>query len=144
MSTVTAPLTYLFSAFFEGGAIISQTAEDVSTVDETKSAYYDVEEKSKEDPLVQFSLVGVNNNGGNDLIIVDLRSGRFYANGVDFSMEGQDEVLTDRQLIYFRENLQHQVIGEEAGASYVSRYFIGYKGKNEKGRSVQKVLNVRA
>lgn len=144
MSTTLQPLRYLFSAFFEGGASISQTLEDKSSVDESKSCFYDVMEKQKEARLEQFSLVGTDPAGTQQLIIVDFTVGRFYANGVDFSMEGQDEMLTDRKIVYFRENFQHTTLEDGTQAPYTGRYFIGYEGKNDKGRNVEKVLNIRA
>lgn len=141
MSTVSQPLSWLFSAFFEDGSIISQDLKDKSEKNEQKSAFYDVLEKQKESNLNQLSLVDRDGN----IIIVDFRHGRFFVNGVDFSIEGQDEELTDRKVIYFREALQHQVVGqEEQEPPYINRYFIGYEGKNSEGKVVQKVVNVGA
>lgn len=143
MSTVAKPLTYLFSAFFEDDSVISQTAEDRSTIKEGATAFYDVQEKQKESPLRQFSLVGQGSEGQQNLIITDLDSGRFFVNGMDFSLDEWDDQITDRKIVYWREVLNHQTMNglEEP---YIARYFIGYEGKDSKGKKVQKVINVEA
>jgi hypothetical protein len=144
MSTVSQPLSYLFSAFFEDDSVISQTADDKSETKEGATAFYDVQEKQKKSPLKQFSLVGQGSEGQQNLIITDLSSGRFFVNGMDFSLDEWDDQITDRKIVYWREVLTHQTAENGTEEPYISRYFIGYEGKDANGKNVQKVINVEA
>ena len=139
MSTVPQPLSFKFFARFSDGTKIIQTDADESAIQAGKSAFFDVQEKHKESPLQSFRLIGDNKIYG-----VNLRSGRFTVNGVWFSPLEQDEVLTDLQLIYFREVLQHNTMSEGTLPPFVARYFLGYKGKDENGKVVKKLINFEA
>lgn len=141
MSTTKQPLNYLFSAFFADGAIISQEQDDASKTQEGKSAFTDVLEKSKESELEQFSLVG-RTEESDIVIIIDLNRGRFYFNGIDVSLEDRDYPLTNRKVIYFREVLQHTTANEGTQPAYVNRTFVGYEGKDSKGRVIKRIINL--
>src|SRR4051812_41703280 len=90
-------LAYLFECHFTDGSIIFQTQEDVSTVDPTRSAFYDVVQKL--DAVEVFGLVNDQNT-----YAVDLRDGHFELNGVPFEVHSGTQLPPDCvfRLIYFR------------------------------------------
>lgn len=139
MSTVPAPLTYTFRAFFEDGTEIIQTDADESSIQEGKSAFFDVLEKQKESKLLLFGV-----QGKNGTFIIDLVNLRFNVNMFEYSPLEQDEVIKNPKLIYFREVLQHNTIADGVQEPYLARYFLGFEGKNEKGKRVKKLVNIEA
>lgn len=139
MSTVPAPLSFKFHAFFQDGTEIIQTDADESSIKEGKSAFFDVLEKLKDTKLNFFSL-----SGENGVYTVDLVNQRFIVGVSSFSMLGQDEIINDPKLIYFREVLQHNTMADGVQPPFVARYFLGFEGKNEHGKVVQKLINIEA
>lgn len=139
MATVPDPLTFTFRAFFDDGTEIIQSDADKSSTHEDKSAFFDVQEKQKTNKLLLFAL-----EGKPGIFIVDLNKGVFVVNDFEFSPLEQDEVLTDLQLVYFRETLQHMTIQDGSQPPYIARYFLGFKGKNENGKVVKKLISIEA
>jgi hypothetical protein len=72
-------LRYLFTAYLKDGSFIDQNEEDVSSIDPSKSAFYDV--LLREDDLATFILFDTLT--GNNWQ-VDLESGTFTCNGIEF------------------------------------------------------------
>jgi hypothetical protein len=90
-------LKYLFEATFLDQHVITQTPDDASTIDPTKSAIYDVLQYPSD--LVTFSLIGP---GG---ATVYLYTGHFRVNGMAF-LANPNVVIpvgTKRRLIYYRD-----------------------------------------
>lgn len=139
MSTVPAPLSFKFHAYFQDGTEIIQTDADESSIKEGKSAFFDVQEKLKETGLNFFSLVGENG-----IYTIDFINQKFIVGVSAFSMLDQDETITDPKLIYFREVFQHNTSQDGTLPPYVARYFLGFEGKNENGKVVKKIINIEA
>lgn len=144
MSTVPGKLSAWWSAYFEDGHVIDQPDDDryskhVEGAEHNPSAFRDVIDYQEKSKLTQFHLIK-----GSKIYGIDLEHGTFFLNpgNFEFSFEGQNEILTDRQVIFFREVLQHNTANGGVQPPYVNRYFFGYKGRNEKGQSVEKVLNI--
>lgn len=90
-------LKYLFEAAFLDQHVIQQTQHDVSAIDPSKSAFYDVLHYASD--LVTFSLIGP---GG---ATVYLYTGHFRVNGTTF-IANPNVVIpagTKRRLIYYRD-----------------------------------------
>ena len=139
MSTVSQPLSYKFNAYFEDGTEIIQTDADESSIQEGKSAFFDVQEKMKTTKLLLFAL-----KGEQGIFILDFKNLRFNVNTFDYSPLEQDEVIESPKLIYFREVLQHNTLADGVQEPYLARYFLGFEGKNEKGKVVKKLVNIEA
>lgn len=137
-------LNYLFVAEFADGEIIQQTPEDQSLIEPTKSAFYDVLEKSKTIKLQRFHLANEHN-----IYTVDLRDGSFEVNGLSF--EAHDQYLEIEQplrLIYFRENHVLSAVDSNSNDKitpykhYVNRYFIGWQFTKD-GKNYQQTIAIR-
>jgi len=149
MSTVSEPLKYLWTAYFEDGKIISQPEDDrYSKHDDSfthnPSAFRDLLDYEKVSKLIYFDI-----NDGIFAYGVDLPSGRFGINGTWFSIEDQDAPLHSRKLVYLREVKQDSVFtGSVAApkvdvqAPVVTGYYFGFEGINPKGEKVTKTIKV--
>lgn len=147
MSTVPAPLKYLWVGHFEDETFIAQPENDqYSKYDENAeynpSAFRDLLEYMEKSPLKYFEIL----SNDNTRYGVDIRTGLFDVDGTQFSIEDQDEPLTDRRLVYWREVRQDAVMqgdgSMEAEAPYVAAYYFGYEGKNANGKLVTKAIRV--
>lgn len=145
MSTVSAPLKYIWTAYFDDGVILEQPADDrYSKHDENAehnpSAFRDIIDHQKKAKLIYFDI-----NDGTFAYGVDLPTGRFGINGTWFSLE-TDDVLKDRKLDYWRGVQRDDVFNPDGsvteGEPYVYAYFFGYTGTNSKGEKVQKVIRI--
>lgn len=113
-------LTYLFTAHFLDGSIIAQTPEDRSSIDSSKSAYYDVQQR---DDLVAFAL------HGHDDYYVDLVTGEFTVNFAKFQVQPTSFPYDIPQggsykLIYFRDH-KHELSG--TSHTHTMAYRIGWE-----------------
>lgn len=136
MSTVNAPLKYLWTAYFEDGTSIEEPADDHYSkhdpeAEANPSAFRDLLDKEEESKLVMFVL---NEVGGDTSVGVDLETGQFAINGVAFDAHSQQLDLSDKQLkiVFHREVQEHTsmnpVTWEEQGkVSHITRYFIGWQ-----------------
>lgn len=146
MSTVPQPLKYLWTAYFDDGKVIAQPEDDRyskhdDAAEYNPSSFRDLLEYQEKADLIYFDI--------NDKVFaygIDFRDFRFGINGTWFSLELQDEVLTDRKLVYFREvkrdehhNADGSVVVDEPR---ITAYYYGYEGKNAKGENVQKVIKI--
>jgi hypothetical protein len=116
-------LTYLFLCRFTDGTTLQQTQEDVSTIDSTRNAFYDVTQRLAE--VETFTLIG--QNGRHHSFSVNLCDGHFEVNGVAFHAQ-TDQLPGEAKfrLIYFHRH-QHKVIQGQAmtGDSSSVEYHIG-------------------
>lgn len=89
-------LKYLFTAFYRDGSKFEQTDGDISNIDPTKSAFYDVDQNN----LIKFEL-----SDGQQKISVNLDNGSFDINGFPLNI-GDDElpIRNNLRLIYYRQN----------------------------------------
>lgn len=94
------PLDYLFIAETFSGQLIKQTPDDISSIDPTKSAFYDVIQSL---PLKSFSLVG-----RGQIFKVDLVDGHMEINGNPIPSDKQPHEGSTITPIYYRETMQLQ------------------------------------
>lgn len=80
-------MKYLFECHFNDGTVLQQTEADVSTVDSTRSAFYDVMQRSAD--IIVFGIYNDQNT-----YAVDLRDGSFLVNGAKFSVPAKVVVAT--------------------------------------------------
>ncbi len=115
-------LSYLFECHLNDGTLIQQTEEDVSTIDPTRSAYYDVVQRKAD-----VEAFGIFND--QHTYAVDLRDGHFEIDGVPFFIMSGDPGLAEDQkleLVYFRRHIQTMVLGAVAiEEESPVEYFIG-------------------
>ena len=145
MSTVKAPLKYIWTGYFDDGKVMEQPEDDRyskhdDAADHNPTAFRDLLEYMDKAKLIYFDI-----NDGTFAYGVDLPTGRFGINGTWFSMEGQNEPLANRKLVYWRQVDQDHILtkdGIEAQEPRVTAYYFGYEGKNAKGEKVQKVICV--
>lgn len=151
MSSIQEHLPFLWQAEFEDGTDIYQPANDMySKHDPNKptnpSAFKDILDHQKISPLKYFTL---HERSRGSMYGVCLRTGVFsiepYQVGVsaEFSLEDQDEPLTDRKLIFYREVIRQRTLGGEETNKF-GRFFMGYEGLNSSGKRVKKVISVHA
>ncbi|HYD35550.1 MAG TPA: hypothetical protein VD999_05760 [Vitreimonas sp.] len=139
-------LKYLFTAFFEDGHVISQTPEDVSTIDpEKRSAFFDVLEYEKKSKLMAFNLL---NPVLKEYIEVNLNTGEFDVHGIKINIADQNfEPTEPLRLVYFRETRIESDVKMIAGQKddllaqrfYVNNYFIGWQTTVD-GKNVQRTI----
>lgn len=115
------PLKYLFSVVYKDGTWFSQTPEDVSAVDLTRSAYYDVDQERVE----QFWLWDGQDSG----IGLYLESGEFETShegyyGFKFSLP--DPGPKPYKLVFWRRHT-HNFNADNEELSHVVKYILGYK-----------------
>ena len=139
MSTTQDKLKFLWTAVFKDGTIINQPEDDKYSKHDDKaewnpSAFRDVQDKGLENVAV-FGLANET-----EVYAVNLELGQFSVGDQLFSLE--DEILQKRKLVFLREVLQHQVLGQDAGAPYVNRYILGYEGKDSHNRNVKKFIYI--
>jgi len=146
MSTTTQPLKYLWTVVFEDGHEIKQPSNDhYSKHDDiaewNPSAFRDIQEYSDTSNVWVFYLDSVGKLS--ERYYCDLKQGLFTAynpNGTTpLALSLENEPLSDRKLIYYREMQQDSVDGS-ISEPYVVRYAIGYEGKNSLGKIEKKVI----
>lgn len=139
MSTTQDKLKFLWTAVFKDGQIINQPDDDKYSKhdDEAEwnpSAFRDVQDKGIENVAV-FGLANET-----EVYAVNLELGQFSVGDQLFSLE--EEPLQKRKLVFFREVLQHQVLGQDTGAPYVNRYILGYEGRNSHNKVEKKFIYI--
>lgn len=123
-------LKYLFKAEFADGSFIQQNQDDVSSVDPTKSMFFDVLNHPSE--LIKFSL--------GDFLSLHLLSGEFVLNGNTFSVHDPSKpVPSDRRLIFFRRHTHTLVMGGDNG--HEVEYHLGWQA-TVNGENVQHTVAV--
>ena len=146
MSTVSEPLKYVFTGYFDDGKVLEQPADDRyskhdDNAEHNKTAFTDLIEYQKRAKLIYFDI-----NDGTFVYGIDLPSGRFGINGTWFSIEEQGEPLADRKVVYFREVEKKSEIFPDGtvveGEPEITAYYFGYEGKNSRGKKVTKLIKV--
>lgn len=141
----TPHLSWLFVAFFDKGAPVIQTQDDLPKEQPEGSAFSDVAARS--DDLTAFEL---RHEDGKQVVTIDLKTGAFIVNGTPLHIHNQnfEPQNYSLKLIYFRETRVDQqqkatvqtdmsIKTENIGDArhYVNRYFIGWEtvvnGKNK-------------
>lgn len=127
---------YNYTAFYEDGTTINKSPNDVSFVDQTKSGFFDVLERSKNVKLISFVLYN------NDLTWgVDLRDGHFELNGIPFFQhKAQDQNVEDFRLIFYQTSQRHfdMTSGKDLGGGVLC-YTLGWQGLLD-GKNTQRVI----
>jgi hypothetical protein len=113
---------YLFAAKFADGKIIEQNTEDRSIVNPQCSAFNDVLEEIKVNPLDQFAITD-----SEQVWLVDLKDGKFTVNGSSFYLHETDKPYYNRRLIFFHRHWTNMLIAEE----YDRQYCLGWHGNVE-------------
>lgn len=144
MSTIDAPLKYLFVAEYHDGSMFEQPADDRSkdydaTTDHNKSAFGDVEHHR----LKRFHLV--EQAEPQDVYSVDMESGAFAINGRPFDVHPQLFNPRDYKLrlIFFREARRETNMATGETISYINRYFIGWQCTDADGKNHQYTIAIR-
>lgn len=147
MSTVNDPLKYLWTAQFEDGHVMNQPADDRS-IDHDENAEHNgtafTDLLNYDSPVQVFCL------GSYALSLV---TGEFFVFAdpntpvTRFKLEMEDEILTDRKLIYYRVVRKDTIIDKQTQEvqdelHYVHAYVIGYEGKDKNGKTVKKTILV--
>lgn len=116
-------LKYLFVAEFEDGSKIEQTSADVSAIDKTKSAYFDVLQHPSK--LIAFTL----KKGLFYSLRLDLKTGIFTQNGVTFQLE--DNPMRPDELLFYRQHQHDLNMNSKTETDHRTVYFLGYKRKDK-------------
>lgn len=146
-------LKYLFIAGFVDGSAFPQPENDTSTIDEKRSAFYDLLQRAEKSPIENFTLWQVEpdpDTGFRKIFSVHLKTGLFSINGIFFRMH--DEELSGFKLIFFRKHqrrINQQVIADGKGGwapgkaeelDHVITYRIGWEAHDGKGNKVQRIM----
>ena len=129
-------LKYLFTAEYEDGTSFSQTEEDVSVVEKTRSAFYDVLNSGK--TVTRFSI-----EGEGHVYCVDLTTGGFTRDGEPIAGEGDPLPDGDPELrlIYYRQHRHQFNRTTREELSHDVTYVIGWQTTHN-GRNYQQKLGV--
>lgn len=135
-------LKYLFQCLYKDGSVFCQNPEDISSTDPKRSAFYDV----KHDQLEKFALFGEGN-----IYAVDLITGHFEINGVQFFLHSidRDNPLKDFRLIFFRRHRHFVNVGFTDGeqssfeeTDHVITYQFGWQTNDEQGNNIQRIVEI--
>lgn len=142
-------LKYLFKVEYTDGTTFKQNKEDVSSVDNAKSAFYDVLQSEKE--IKTFTLTRFL-----ERYSVNLETGEFSINGTNLVVEdGKTIPLIENhsklKLIFYRQHKQPMNIGYkidtgkitsiDAGKDQIT-YFIGWE-ITIKGKSYKRIIGIK-
>lgn len=133
-----AELAYLFECHFSDGTAIVQTPEDISSIDPTRSEFFDVLQRTED-----IESFGIYNN--ENTYAVDLRDGHFEINGIPFEVHGDDELPVDinqckLRLIYFRRHRHTVTLGLD-GEEHDVAYHVGWQTTID-GKNYQRTISV--
>ena len=126
-------LKYLFVVEYKDGSVYEQTPEDISKKTPEKSAFSDVNVEN----VAKFYLVNEI-----DIFCVDLNTGLFAINGIEFGLFDEEMPITSRKLIYFRRNWQHLVTGPDSLEPVSGRttFHIGWEGFSPENKLIRRVI----
>lgn len=131
-----APLRYLFTAVLKDGTSIKQTIQDVSFLQEGKSAFFDVMQRMGD--VKAFLLESVE---GLTKAAVSLEDGHFELNGDSFFVGEEPSDQVQFRLIYFKRNFRRFDIGMTNQTSHVVHYYIGWQA-TVKGENIQRTIGL--
>lgn len=140
MSTSKDKLKYLWTAHYRDGSSITQPKDDKSRLtpydpetDFQPSAYRDI----NQDEVVKFEIKGSGNT-----FTVDLQTGLFSVNGIEFSQHQQNLELSEApRLIYFRQ-IKKDLVDNVWQEAHIESYHLGWQAKDKDGNNVQYVMGV--
>jgi hypothetical protein len=122
-------LTYLFTCRFTDGSVIQQTPEDVSRLDASCSAFYDVLQRI--DEVESFI---IKKYDAPHTYMVDLRDGHFEIDGVPFFVSSEELPGEAKfRLIYFHRHQHNQgqsMMGDVSSIAYHIGWQTTIDGKN--------------
>lgn len=129
---------YLYTVAFADGSTISQTHEDVSSLNPAKSVFFDVLQKEKSVPATSITL-----SGKGLVITLDFATGSVSEDGIVIhKSEKRPSIRTPLRVIYFRRMHIH-ASGGELSAPQIQGYNIGWQTTTESGENVQEVFEVQ-
>lgn len=126
-------LKYLFTAVFDDGEVFLQNLEDISEIDPSKSAFFDLLAKGKEiDSFFLYENLIEQGYG------VNLKTGQFFVGGYLLTV---GESLPDRgtklKLIFYRQHVQSFGDIEK----HTVKYFFGYEYLKD-GKNIKQVIGI--
>lgn len=135
-------LKYLFIAKFEDETSLCQNHDDVSSVDNKRSAFYDVMQKIESGvKLIAFQLTDTVN-----VFEVNLLNGKFSINGFEIAcpVVGNDQVdveMKNYRVIYFRKHRKHfnQQFEEQLHETW---YRFGWQANDETGKNHKRIFEI--
>lgn len=117
-------MKFLFECHFNDGTVLQQTEEDVSKIDPTRSAFYDVVQRN--DDIAVFGIFNDQNT-----YAVDLRDGSFLVNNAKFTIPAlvEKDPLLKFQLVYFRRHFHMTIMGSQPSEdlSHQVEFHLGWK-----------------
>jgi hypothetical protein len=134
-------LAYLFECHFKDGTVLQQTQEDISTIDPTRSAFYDVLQRKND-----IEVFGIFND--HHTYAVDLRDGHFEIDGAAFNISPNDSFSYkehhDYRVIYFRRHQHTVVTGADSSDDlfHTITFHIGWQTTLSDGSNVQQTISV--
>lgn len=129
-------LTHLFECHFADESVLIQSPDDISTIDPTRSAFYDVQQRL--DEVIVFGVCSADHT-----FVVDLRDGHFEIDGVPFDVHGDDDLPEGDhkyRLVYFRRNWQTVNVGT-GEQFHEMHYFVGWQ-TTINGKNYQRTISV--
>ncbi len=135
-------LKYLFIAKFDDETSLYQDHNDVSSINDKKSAFYDVLqmiEKGKK--LIAFQLTDTVN-----IFEVNLLTGTFFINGFEIACpvignEENDVVLSNYRVIFFRKHKRNFNVDFEE-LSHQIWYRFGWQANDETGKNHKRIFEI--
>jgi hypothetical protein len=115
---------YMFECHFENGDILTQTQEDVSLHTKGKNAFYDVIQR-----LDEVTVFGLFSDEVENIFAVDLRTGTFSVNGVEFQSQDPRITFDDAgkfRVIFFKRHA-HTFDSANNEMSHDVAFYIGWQ-----------------
>jgi hypothetical protein len=102
-------MKYLFKAHFKDGSVFQQPKDDHSTLDPSKSSFYDVLQRAD-----QLAVLGLSSEQTPNTFVVSLLDGHFEINGVSFMAGPSVEFPPDTKFrpIFFRRRNEVRPAGD--------------------------------
>lgn len=134
-------LKYLFAVEFTDGSHYFQNLDDVSSLDNKRSCFYDVLQEVEKGKTIQCFYLKTGEDFDLQTVGVNLIDGSFDVNGVSFLMHS-DETLKDFRIIFYREHTHNfnQADGSELSHDIV--YCLGWQTNDANGKNVQRVMRI--
>lgn len=125
-------LKYKFIAQYNDDTTFEQNAEDVSSKDPKRSAFYDVDQER----LTGFALYD-----NDHVYAVDLLDGHFEINGIPF--HATTTPVNNRRLIFFRRH-QHNFNADMEEQNHTIEYHLGWQGNEvDTNKNIQRTIIIR-
>lgn len=136
-------LKYLLQIEFIDGTLWSGGPEDTSRIDGTRSSFYDLLQIDK-----KIKRAWLEGNKGLNTLGVNLLTGTFSINGVDFQIDQDQFPPMQRELIFFREHTHNTNVTYKSGIiqdhkeiGHSTKYFLGWK-VNVGGKEYKQIVGI--